>query len=174
MKRILCIATLAGFAALAEDKPAGPPKPAAEMKAEQWFVGSWSCKGAQHAGAFGPEGKVASALKMKLDLAGFWLDVVGTATSGPMKGHESFHSLAGWDGTQHTRYDFQPGGMVHLTSKGWEGDNLVFEGDGVIGGQKMAFKHTITKKGDNAFASVFESDGKPLLEETCTRAAAAK
>jgi hypothetical protein len=173
MKRIFCIAAMAAFAALAEDKPSGPPKPAAEMKAEQWFVGTWHCQGTQHAGPFGPEGKVASTLKMKLDLLGHWLDVMGTATAGPMKGHESFHSLAGWDGTQHVRYDFQPGGLVHLTSKGWDGDTLVFEGDGMMGGQKVALKHTITKKGDNAFASVLESDGKPLLEESCTRAAGA-
>jgi len=40
-------------------------------------------------------------------------------------------------------------------------------------GQKLAMKHTITKKGDNAFDSAFESGGKPVQEESCTRAAAA-
>jgi hypothetical protein len=171
MKKLFCIAALAAFAAVAEDKPAGPPKPAAEMKTERWFAGSWNCQGTRHAGPFGPEGKSASKLKMKLDLNGFWLDVTGTAMAGPMKGQETFHSMAGWDGTQHTRYDFQPGGMVHLTSKGWDGDKLIFEGDGMIGGQKVATKHTITKKGDNAFDSLVETDGKPMLEEACTRAA---
>ena len=40
------------FAAVAEDKPKAPemPKPPEELKAEQWFVGSWTCKGTMQPG----------------------------------------------------------------------------------------------------------------------------
>jgi hypothetical protein len=95
----------------------------------------------------------------------------GQPHAGPMRGKEGF---AGYDGTQHQRYDFQPGGMVHFTTKGWDGDKLVFDDDGMMGGQKMTLRHTITKKGDNEFGSLFESDGKTMIDETCTRSGAKK
>ena len=183
MKKLICIAALSAFAALAEDKPAAAPaaapagapampKPPEEMKVEQWFVGTWHCKGVQHAGPMGPEMKTSTKIEMKLEFAGFWLQVKGTAMAGPMKGHEFFAGYAGWDGTTHQRYDFNPGGFTHFTTKGWDGDKLVFDGEGMMGGQKTALKHTITKKGDDAWDSLFERDGKPMIEESCTRAAA--
>jgi len=98
--------------------------------------------------------------------------VKGTAMAGPMKGKEMFEGFASWDGTQHVRYGFMPGGMQKFITKGWDGDKLVFDGEGMMGGQKMALKHTITKKSDDAWDSLFESDGKPTIEESCTRAAA--
>jgi len=36
-------------------------------------------------------------------------------------------------------------------------------------GEKQAMKHTITKKGDDAFLSSFEVDGKRAFTEACTR-----
>ncbi|MGZ6143755.1 MAG: hypothetical protein ACXWLM_10480 [Myxococcales bacterium] len=177
MKRMLIAAALAASAAFAEEKAAAPaapqmPKPPEEMKVEQWFVGNWSCKGMQHAGPMGPEMKTASKIEMKMELAGFWLQVKGTMMAGPMKGKEMFEGFASWDGAQHVRYDFEAmGGVTKLTTRGWDGDKLVFEGEGTMGGQKMAIKHTITKKGDNAWDSLFERDGKAMIEETCTRAA---
>ena len=179
MKRLFVAAALAASAAVAQPAsapapaaaPPAMPKPAAEMRVEWWFVGSWSCKGQQHAGPMGPEMPTESKLEFKNTLGGFWLHMRGTAMSGPMKGHEYFAGYAGWDGTQHQRWDFQPGGFTHYTTKGWDGDKMVFEGEGSTGGQKTAFRHTITKKGDNEFSSMIESGGKPFVEETCTRAA---
>jgi hypothetical protein len=188
MKRFVVAAALAASAAIAEDKAAAPaaapgaaapagmpamPKPPEQLSVEKWFVGTWSCKGQQHAGPMGPEMKTSSKIEMKMELAGFWLQVKGTMMAGPMKGKEMFEGFASWDGSQHVRYDFNMGGVTKLTTKGWDGDKLVFDGDGMMGGQKMALKHTITKKGDNAWDSLFESDGKPTIEETCTRGAAA-
>jgi len=190
MKRVVIVAALAASASFAQEKAAGAPAeklaaapeaqpaahampaPPAELSVEKWFVGTWNCKGVDHAGPMGPEHKTSSQLKMKLDLAGYWLEVEGTAMSGPMKGKEVFEGFSSWDGTQHQRFDFQPGGMIHLTSKGWEGDKLVFEGEGMTMGTKSAWKHTITRKGNDAFENAFESDGKPTGESTCTRATA--
>ena len=179
MKRFICAATLAAFAAVAEEKAAAPakmemPKPPEQMSVEKFFVGSWNCKGQQNEGPMGPAMKVASKLEMKLELMGFWLQVKGTFTgAGPMKGKEIFEGFASWDGTQHVRYDFDMNGVSKLTSKGWDGDKLVFEGDGMMQGKKTSIKHTITKKGDNEWGSVFEIDGKPLIDETCSRAGGA-
>jgi hypothetical protein len=197
MKRLICVAALAASAALAQDagpadkaaapadtsaaaadKAAAPaaemPKPPEEMSIERWFVGRWNCKGQQYAGPMGPEMKVSSRLEMTLELGGFWLQIKGTATSGPMKGKQTFDSFASFDGSQHQRYNFQPGGMSRLSSKGWDGNDLVFEGEGMLGGQKMLLRHTITKKGENEFGSLFESDGKTMSDLTCTRAGGAR
>lgn len=179
MKRLIGLAVLAASAAFAQDKAAAPPaggmpKPPAEMSAEQWFVGTWTCAGQRHAGPMGPEMKTATKLEFKMELAGFWLQIKGTAAAGPMKGKEIFEGFAGYDGSVHQRYTFHPDALVHLTSKGWDGDKLVSDGERTSGGQKMSFRHTITKKGDNQFDSAAELDGKPTIEETCTRAAAKK
>ncbi len=178
MKRFIGMAVLAAGAVFAEEKPAAPAgmppmaKPGPEMKAEQWFVGTWSCAGQMHASPMGPEMKVASRIEFKMELGGFWMQVKGTATDGPAKGKELFEGFAGWDGTQYQRYDFQPGGMTHFTSKGWDGDKLVFDGEMMRQGQKMTLRHTINKKGENGYDGVLEMDGKPLREDTCTRSAA--
>ena len=74
MKKLVCIAALTAFAAVAEDKP-GMPQPAEELKVEKWFVGSWTCKGKRNAGPMGPPGDVDIKLEMKMELGGFWLNV---------------------------------------------------------------------------------------------------
>src|SRR4051812_32973089 len=105
MKRMIAILALCAFGAVAEDKPAMPGPPA-EMSAEKWFVGSWTCKGKQFAGPMGPEHPTASRIDFKLEFGGWWLQVKGTMTAGPMKGKEAFEGFATWDGSQHVRYDF--------------------------------------------------------------------
>ena len=191
MKKMICIAVLAATAALAEDKasaaapadtkaapaaadtkaaPAADSK-SAEMKNQQWFAGNWTCKGTMHGAT---ETKFATRVEFRLDLNGQWLQVKGTATTGPQKGKELFEGFAGWDGTQYQRYDFQPAGMTHLTSKGWDGDKIVFEGEGMKDGQKIALRHTVTKKGNNAYDGLMEVDGKPFMDQTCTRSGAKK
>ena len=176
MKALIAIAALASFAAVAQDnKPAGPPQPPAELSAEKWFVGSWHCKGTSQPGAMGPNGgPFADTLTGTMDLGGFWLQIHIKADGGPMKGKEMIDSLSSWDGTQHVRYDFMLGGMAKLTSKGFDGDTLVFEGERMMGGQKSTVKHTITRKGESSFESAFEFDGKPAIQETCMRAGGMK
>jgi hypothetical protein len=169
MKKLMTLMALCAFAARAEEK-AAMPKPPEQLSAEKWFAGSWSCKGKAFASAMGPEHPTATRLDFKMELGGFWLQVKGTITGGPMKGKEAFEGFASWDGSQHVRYDFHSGGMSKLTSKGWEGDKIVFEGDGTMGGNKVSLKHTITRKGETSWDSAFEIDGKPAIQETCTKA----
>jgi hypothetical protein len=181
MKRFIAVAAIAASAAFAEDKPAtkpAMPTPPDELKVEKWFVGNWSCKGKRMPGPMGPGGDIATRLEMKMELAGFWLKVEVISTKGPMKG-EVAEGIATWDAASkmHVRYEFTPGpGWIKFTTPGWDGDKLVFDGDAMMGGQKMQMRHTITKKGENEFASVFEGpgpDGKMATSEegSCTRAA---
>ena len=175
MKKFICIAALAAFAAVAEDKPA-MPKPAEELKVEKWFVGTWSCKGKRNAGPMGPPGDVAVKLTMKMELAGSWLNVEVASTQGPMKGEVS-EGYATWDPASktHLRFAFNAGGSwSRLATPGWDGDKIVFDGELMAGGQKVPLRHTITRKGDNEFQSVWESAGRTLEDGSCTRAAAKK
>lgn len=150
------------------------PQPPEAMKLEKWFAGTWHCKGQQHEGPLGPEMTFGSRLEMKLELGGFWLQIKATVTAGPQKGQEAYEGFAGHDGTRHQRYDFHPGAVVHFTASGWEGDKLVFDGEATMGGRTVPMRHTITRKGDDQFSSLFESEGKIVIEDTCTRVAAAK
>lgn len=40
-----------------------------------------------------------------------------------------------------------------------------------MGSHRSSIQHTITKKGPDQFDSLVEVDGKPHVEETCSRAA---
>jgi hypothetical protein len=180
MKKLISIAALAAFAAVAEDKPS-MPKPAEELKVEKWFVGNWTCAGKQNPGPMGPGGEIASKLSIKMELAGFWLNFEVNATKGPMKGEVS-EGFSTWDAAAktHVRYDFNAGpSWIRFTSPGWDGDKLIFDGEAMMGGQKIPARHTLTKKGDNQFQGVFEmagADGKLAVMEdsTCKRAAGKK
>jgi hypothetical protein len=114
-----------------------------------------------------------------MDMDGFFLDIAGEQKM--PKGKMMFHGVNGWDPTTkkfvRTDYDSM-GGMFNLTSVGWEGDKMVFNGEGTMMGQKMKIRHTMTKKGDSEFASSFEGfgpDGKPMPmgDDVCKKAAAA-
>jgi len=150
---------------------AAQPKPLPEqLSAERWFSGTWNCQGEAKPGAMGPGGKVADTLHFKMELGGSWLQVHVVIAGGPMKGKEVVDGFSTWDGTQHVRYDFHVGGKVfRLNSAGWEGDKLVFSGE-TITGDKTSMRHTITRKGENEFDSLFEIDGAEAVHETCKRA----
>jgi hypothetical protein len=186
MNKLIVIALLMSFAAAADEDEAKHegkhekgkqemPGPAPQLKDnEHFFVGHWSCTGKSMGGPMGPAGPRSSKLAASMDLGGHWMQLKVTPQEGPMKGKEMVDSFSGWDGTQHVRFDFGPGGMHKLTSKGFEGDKIVFEGEGWMGGDKMNVRHTITKKSPTEFDSLFEvgSAGAamaPALEEHCKK-----
>ena len=150
----IAVVALASFAAVAQERPSE------QLSAEKWFVGTWSCKGTERQSGHA----IADTTTFSMELGGSWLQERITAG-----GRTLVEGFAGWDGVQHVRYDFLIGGMARLTSKGFNGDTIVFEGERMVGRQKQAMKHTITKKGENAFQSAFEIEGKTAFEETCTR-----
>ena len=65
------------------------------------------------------------------------------------------------------------GGWAQQTSAGWQGDALVFTGDGVMGGQKSGARDTFTKKADGSLTHKGEMQmkGKWVVmdEETCRK-----
>ena len=174
MKRMigLVLALLPSLALAQEGKMPAPPE---ELSAEKWFVGSWACEGTQHASPAGPEMKYSDSIVFKMDMSGFWLHYTGDYTK-PKK-MPWLSGAATWDAgmKKHVRFDaMMGGGWAMVTSPGWEGDKIVFDGDQSMMGKKMKFRHTITKQGDAAFTGVIElggPDGKLMtfIDESCKK-----
>ena len=65
------------------------------------------------------------------------------------------------------------GGSVNETSPGWEADKLTFVGDGQMGGQKISFRETYTKKSDKEMVWSGEmkmgKDWIPVGTDTCKK-----
>jgi hypothetical protein len=102
------------------------------------------------------------------------------AQAGPMK--MTFKGVNGYDpmAKKFTRDDFDSmGAHTEMTSAGWEGDKLVFSGEGMMMGQKTKFRHTMTKKTDAEFASTMEMAGpdgkwKPMFDDVCKKSGGKK
>jgi hypothetical protein len=148
----------------------------------KYFAGTWSCSGDSPAGPFGPAHKTQSTLTLKSDLDGFWY--AGTMTE--MKTASNPHPVKGM---LHLGYDTGEKQFVQVwidntgsrsvqMSPGWEGDNISFNGEQVVMGEKATAKDTITKKGAKEFTHKFELTMKgqthTIVDETCKKAGAAK
>jgi hypothetical protein len=141
-------------AAVAAPPPAAP-KPAAELDQLKYFEGSWKCDGKQPAGPFGPEHPYKSVFKMKKDVENFWVALEYEQKKS--KVHPMPIKAKGFVGYDAVSKKFvtigvdNTGGWISEISGGWEGDKMVFSGEGAMMGQKVSFRETYTKKGDKAF-----------------------
>ena len=164
--------------AAAEKKAPEMPKPAAEMSKLDYFEGDWTCEGTMFPSPFGPGGKMTSTARIKDDLGGFW-------QTGMIKGNSP--AMPPFEGLFHTTYD--PAGKQYVmlwvdnmgawarsTSPGWQGDKMVYEGEGHMGGQTMMGRDTFAKAADGSMKHTWEMqmDGKwvPMGDETCRKGAA--
>ena len=169
---------LCGAAAHAAEN-AGPPRPAAEMAQLKPFAHFFACTGQTDASAFGPAHATATRVHAHDDLGGFWVSGMvredkTAATPMPMEG--VFHMT--WDGANKQflmLFVDNSGGWSQETSPGWNGDTMVWAGDGWMGGKKYSSRDTFTKKAAGALEHSWELnvDGTwtPLGHETCTPAA---
>jgi hypothetical protein len=139
-------------AAAAAAAPPPAPKPAAELEQLKVFEGSWRCEGKQPAGPFGPEQEYKSTLKGKKDIDNFWIAIEYDQKKS--KAHPMPIKARGFLGYDPAAKKYvtigadNTGGWISESSPGWEGDKLVFSGDGSMGGQKVSFRETYTKKTD--------------------------
>jgi len=140
----------------AATKPAEPPKmeapkPAKEMEElAKGMKGTWKCEG-----KVGEEGKMRPSkltVQWGPELDGFW--VVGKFAEAKGKENPMPYKAAAYiafDGAskQFVRTDFDnSGGWSQMTAKAGEGGKMEWTGEGVMMGQKMAQKETITRKSD--------------------------
>src|SRR5271169_1054537 len=184
MKNARCLvpafaALLVAAPLLAEDKPMGPPKPAPEMSQLGYFDGTWNCAGKAFASPFGPEHATVAVAHAQMALDGFRLvihyDETKTASNtmpyhvlqvvGYESARKAFDSVC-FDGM---------GSTCTQTTQGWKGGVLVFEGTGLMMGQKSGVRDTFTKLSGTEMTHKGEmqgADGKWMAtdEETCKRA----
>jgi hypothetical protein len=158
----------------AAEPPPPVPDIAANLKA---FEGKWKCTGKVPDSPYTQAHATKATMVGKLEMNGYWLslrfdELKAKDNPAPYKSM----SFAGWHLDKKTliRTDVDMlGGVTHLTSKGWEGDTLVWSGE-VTSGQKMQLKETFTKKGAKELSSVLEltaADGKPVViaETSCKK-----
>lgn len=171
----LCLAP--AFAQAPAEKKAAPemPKPAAEMAQLKFFDGNWTCEGMMQPSPFGPGGKITSTVKSQTDFGGFW-------QSGTVKG--SSPGMPPFEGMFHMTYDpgtkqhvslwvDNMGAWSHSTSRGWEGDKIVFEGESAMGGKKIMGRDAFIKNADGSMRHTWEMqlEGKwtSIGDETCRK-----
>ncbi|HXT97842.1 MAG TPA: DUF1579 family protein [Polyangia bacterium] len=153
------------------------PKPAPELDQLKMLETTWRCEGKQPAGAMGPEQTYKSTFKTKKDVDGFWLALEYTQKKS--KTHPIAISAKGFVGYDPSIKKFVTigvdnlGGWINETSPGWEGDKLTFSGDGQMGGQRVSFRETYTKKGDKAMTWTGEmkmgKDWIPVGTDECKK-----
>jgi hypothetical protein len=160
-------------------KPMRPPPVPKEMDQLKVFVGNWKCTGEAPGPEPGKMRKATSENTIKADLGGFWQAVKhheAKSKDSPMD-----FTAQGWWGYDAASKQFTGlfagsyGAWEARSSKGWEGDTLVWRGNlhGFRGNVETAFKHTFTKKTDKEIAEKFEvnMDGQwtTLEENTCKK-----
>jgi hypothetical protein len=163
--------------AAAEKPGMAMPKPPAELAQLAIFEGNWTCSGEVKMDPNAPPQKTATTVKAHRGMGGFWQ--VGTVT---MTAPHAF------EGMFHTTYDpgqkryvmvwvDSMGGYAQQTSSGWEGDKLVYSGEGSMGAEKAQMRDTFTKNADGSFKRMGEAQMKgqwvSMGEETCRKAGAA-
>lgn len=154
-------------------QPSGPPKEMAQIKS---YEGAWVCHGSVPEGPLGPAHKSTTSVKIHSDLDGMWLSgrIEEAASKGnphPFKGMMHMGYEAGAKTFQMIFVD-NTGGSATQTSPGWEGDTMVWLGDGSMGGKKISARDTFTKKGaELQHLGELQMDGKWIVvqDEICKR-----
>ncbi len=164
-------------AATAAPPPPPAPKPAAELEQLKMFEATWRCEGKQPAGPMGPEQDYKSTFKGKKDVDSFW--IAFEYSQKKSKAHTMPIITKGYVGYDPAAKKYvtlgvdNMGGSVTESSSGWEADKLTFTGDGQMGGQKISFRETYTKKGDKEMVWSGEmkmgKDWIPVGTDTCKR-----
>ena len=170
-------ATKPAVAAAPAAPPPPAPKPAAELEQLKMFEATWRCEGKQPAGPMGPEQDYKSTFKGKKDVESFWISFEYSQKKS--KAHAMPVTAKGYIGYDPAAKKYvslgvdNMGGSVSETSPGWEADKLTFTGDGQMGGQKISFRETYTKKSDKEMIWSGEmkmgKDWIPVGTDTCKK-----
>jgi hypothetical protein len=161
-------------------KPA-PPQPAPELAQVAWLLGAWRCDGKAPAGALFPGSPAydyKSRMTLKKDLKDFVVsvDYEQLKTKVNPLGYRA-RGFMGYDSLVKKFYVFgvdSSGNWFHEAGEK-DGDKLVAEGQGVMGGIKATIRETFTKEGDRAMTWRGEvkppgaADWQTVGEDNCKR-----
>jgi hypothetical protein len=162
--------------------PTAAPTPAPELAQLGYFLGAWRCEGNAPATPMGPAHKTRSAVTIRPDFNGFW----HTGTVREERTPDNPHPIYGMF---HQTYDTGKkqflllwvdnyGGWATETTRGWDGDRIVYEGEGTVGGQTLGGRDTFVKKREAQMTHTAEImiNGQWITasQETCRRAPAVR
>jgi hypothetical protein len=180
--KLLCATLLAGPAStlLAQDATATatpPVAPASQLSEIAAFAGAWKCAGTIPASGATPEQATRATLTVDPDLDRFWFSgrhVREKTSADPRPLTRQFYwtfdapmrqFVGGW-------LDSRGDWLTH-TSRGWEGDKLVFVGHIMTGPARRAARETFTRPGPEGFTRTFEVLNEltwvKTAEETCRK-----
>lgn len=159
-----------------KDEPDQAPPPAAELGQLKPLDGKWTCTGKTLETPYGTAHTISATMENKSDLNGYWR--LWRYTEKKTKDNPTPYVMAsfvGFDPQQKVlvRTDVDGLGMItHLSTKGWDGDKIVFEG--AVGPAKVPFRETLTKKSDKQITGLQEMKGADgnwiaLAETTCKK-----
>jgi ketosteroid isomerase-like protein len=172
--------SLSAGRAPAESAPLSPaPMLRDQLSVERWFVGNWICEGEQHPSPTTVAVKFTDKFTFEMALDGSWLTYHADQMKGPLQGKRTLIGWSTWDANAklHIRRDMNIGGSrVDVTTRGWDGDKLVFTGYMIANDEKLPIQQTFTKKGDAAYDSVLavigaEAQSTEWEEESCRKVA---
>jgi hypothetical protein len=159
---------------------AAQPQPNPALKQLQLFAGSWHCTGTDFGGPGGPRDRATAAkVTASWELGNYWLNLryeVQADASNPTPlvtdEHWGYSELS--KKLMMTGVESLGGYFTEFSDGGWTEDKLVFSGDTVRMGKKVASRETFTHKGDNELHHIGEQKSgggawHKVDEEACTR-----
>lgn len=184
LRHLICAAVaaaaLTSMAATAKDemKSAAPAPMAmpAELAQLDFFVGNWQCSGKSFASPMGPEHATTASVHAAKAVGGRWVHLTydeNKTAANPMPFHAAVYM--GYDGSQKKFVQYcldVAGGHCSMSSTGWNGDVMVFEGTSNGDAGESGARDTFTKKGANQVTHMGEMQGTDKQwmktdEETC-------
>ena len=160
--------------------PAGPPKPAPEMKRVGYFLGDWKSAGTMQASPFGPAGKFSGKEHNEWFPGDFFLVTHGDATMagmGPMKEL----AVMGYDAEKkmYTYHAINSMGEAEDSRGTVTGPDWTWINDSTMKGKTYKNRFSMHEDSASAYTMKFEmsEDGgktwKMMMEGKATKAAAA-
>jgi hypothetical protein len=169
---------IAALAAAPPGARAQQPTPAEMTRVHAefgYFTGTWRCAEEWSKSDFSPAHKSVAILRAMDDLDGVWMvwsyqQQTSAANPHPAKGADFW----GYDPQQkifvRTKIDaYLPGKTTQLTSAGWAGNTVAWEGEAPTPKGPAPFVHSFTKIDDHTIAGKLFLGGQQFYSSTCTR-----
>jgi hypothetical protein len=167
-KALILLATITATAAAGNDQPSAG-------KEFGYFVGTWKCQEKWSKTDISPAFDSTATLIAANNTDGVWVawsyvQDAGAKNPTPTKGND----LWGYDPAQkifvrEKADNYAPGVITHLTSKGFIGDTVAWEGEVHTPKGTAPFKHTFKKLDDHTIEGRLYLGGQSFYQSKCTK-----